>query len=87
MWTKILGYYSYLYAKCLAASVWKNVCKEDPLSLSTGTALRAELLQHGGAKEPADLLKGLAGDGILRYSNGGFVPDITTLCEEMKLGS
>lgn len=79
------GYYSYLYAKCFAASIWQKVCKEDPLSLSTGAALRTKFLQHGGAREPADLLKGLAGDGILRYCNGGIVPDTTSLCAEMNL--
>ncbi|XP_022736713.1 mitochondrial intermediate peptidase, mitochondrial isoform X2 [Durio zibethinus] len=59
------GYYSYLYAKCFAATIWKKLCQEDPLSLATGTALRTKLLQHGGAKEPADLLTDLVGDGII----------------------
>ncbi|KAM1231890.1 hypothetical protein ACFX13_042515 [Malus domestica] len=80
------GYYSYLYARCFAATIWQKLCHEDPLSLTTGTALRTKLLQHGGAKDPADLLNGLVGDGILRDCNGGIVPDITCLCDEMKLG-
>lgn len=80
------GYYSYLYAKCFAATIWQKLCQEDPLSLTTGTALRTILLQHGGAKEPASLLNGLVGEGILRHCDGGIVPDITSLCEEMKLG-
>ncbi|KAF4372136.1 hypothetical protein F8388_000352 [Cannabis sativa] len=79
------GYYSYLYAKCLSASIWQKVCKEDPLSLSTGVALREKLLQHGGAREPADILNGLVGNGVIRYCNGGIVPDISSLCEEMNL--
>ncbi|XP_061997605.1 mitochondrial intermediate peptidase, mitochondrial [Rosa rugosa] len=78
------GYYSYLYAKCFAATIWQKLCQEDPLSLTTGTALRTKFLQHGGAKEPDDLLNGLVGDGILRDCNGGLVPDITCLCNEMK---
>ncbi|KAE8022416.1 hypothetical protein FH972_008218 [Carpinus fangiana] len=53
------GYYSYLYAKCFAATMWQKLCQEDPLSLSTGTALRKGLLQHGGAREPDSLLNGL----------------------------
>lgn len=81
----LTGYYSYLYAKCFAATIWQKLCQEDPLSLTTGTALRTKFLQHGGAKEPSDLLKDLVGDGILRYSNGGIVPDITSLYDEMKL--
>ncbi|XVF09683.1 hypothetical protein REPUB_Repub07fG0116000 [Reevesia pubescens] len=79
------GYYSYLYAKCFTATIWKKLCQEDPLSLTTGTALRTKLLQHGGAKEPADLLTDLVGDGIIRYHNGGIVPDITSCLEELKL--
>ncbi|XP_008234377.1 PREDICTED: probable mitochondrial intermediate peptidase, mitochondrial isoform X1 [Prunus mume] len=79
------GYYSYLYAKCFAATIWQKLCQEDPLSLTTGTALRTKFLQHGGAKEPSHLLSGLVGDGILRNFNGGMVPDISCLCNEMKL--
>ncbi|KAL7586460.1 hypothetical protein Lser_V15G35967 [Lactuca serriola] len=84
------GYYSYLYAKCFASTIWERVCKEDPLSLETGAAIRTKLLQHGGAKDPAQLLNHLAGDGITRsYQNhghgGGIVPDITSLCNELNL--
>lgn len=81
-----LGYYSYLYAKCFAATIWQKLCQEDPLSLTTGTALRTRLLQHGGAREPACLLKDLIGEGMLRNCDGGIVPDLTSLCDEMKLG-
>lgn len=81
-----VGYYSYLYAKCFASTIWNKICKEDPLSLHTGSALRTKFLQHGGAKDPASLLNDLVGDGILRYCNGGgIVPDITCLCDEMGL--
>ncbi|RZC74363.1 hypothetical protein C5167_049843 [Papaver somniferum] len=67
------GYYSYLYAKCFAATIWEEVCMEDPLSLTTGSSIRTKFLQHGGAEDPSVLLKNLAGDQILRYHNkGGF---------------
>ncbi|XP_061372981.1 mitochondrial intermediate peptidase, mitochondrial isoform X2 [Gastrolobium bilobum] len=79
------GYYSYLYAKCFAATIWKKLCQEDPLSLNTGFALRTKFLQHGGAREPASLLNDLVGDGIYRYYDGGIIPDISSLCDEMKL--
>ncbi|KAJ4956022.1 hypothetical protein NE237_012805 [Protea cynaroides] len=79
------GYYSYLYAKCFAASIWKEVCMEDPLSMDAGSALRSKFLQHGGAKDPSELLKDLVGHDVLRYCNGGIVPNISNLCEEMKL--
>ncbi|XP_057952770.1 mitochondrial intermediate peptidase, mitochondrial isoform X2 [Malania oleifera] len=79
------GYYSYLYAKCFAATIWQKLCNEDPLSLSTGTALRTKFLQHGGAKDPVHLLNDIAGNGILRYHNGGIIPDISSVCDEMEL--
>ncbi|PKA60678.1 mitochondrial intermediate peptidase [Apostasia shenzhenica] len=77
------GYYSYLYARCFAATIWEKICNEDPLSLSTGTAIRSKFLQHGGAKDPSRLLTDFAGHGILRAHHGGLVPDISCLCKEM----
>lgn len=79
-----IGYYSYLYAKCFASTIWQRLCQEDPLSLATGTALRTKLFQHGGAKDPADMLRDLVADDIVKYCHGGIVPDLTSLCHEMK---
>ncbi|KAK1273304.1 hypothetical protein QJS04_geneDACA012347 [Acorus gramineus] len=79
------GYYSYLYAKCLSATIWQEICLEDPLSPCAGDSLRTKFLRHGGAKDPSNLLKGLVGDDILREVNGGIVPNISSLCEEMNL--
>lgn len=79
------GYYSYLYAKCFAATIWQKLCQQDPLSLATGSSLRTKFLQHGGAKDPADILNDLVGSGAIRNQNGGIIPDITSLAEEMKL--
>ncbi|CAJ2638580.1 unnamed protein product [Trifolium pratense] len=80
------GYYSYLYAKCFAATIWKKLCQEDPLSPIAGSALRTKFLQHGGARAPAVILNDLVPDGIYRYYDGGIIPDISSLCEEMELG-
>ncbi|KAG0498573.1 hypothetical protein HPP92_003264 [Vanilla planifolia] len=79
------GYYSYLYAKCFAATIWEKVCDEDPLSLSTGSAIRSKLLQHGGAKDPSHLLRDLVDHSILRSLDGGVVPDTRSLCKAMGL--
>uniref|UniRef100_A0A1D1YPQ1 Mitochondrial intermediate peptidase n=1 Tax=Anthurium amnicola TaxID=1678845 RepID=A0A1D1YPQ1_9ARAE len=79
------GYYSYLYAKCFASTIWQEVCSDDPLSPTTGSFIRTKFLQHGGAKDPSDLLKDLAGDGIIRYCGGGIIPDASCLCKEMNL--
>ncbi|WCJ36511.1 Mitochondrial intermediate peptidase mitochondrial [Euphorbia peplus] len=77
------GYYSYLYARCFAATIWEKLCKEDPLSITTGNALRTKVLQHGGAKEPAEMLNDLVGEGIVRYIDGGIVPDMTSFVDEL----
>lgn len=79
------GYYSYLYAKCFAATIWKNIFEEDPLSEAAGSALRSKFLEHGGAKDPAIILKDLVGNSVIRNLDGGIIPDITSLGEEMKL--
>ncbi|XP_073031397.1 mitochondrial intermediate peptidase, mitochondrial isoform X1 [Primulina eburnea] len=79
------GYYSYLYAKCFAATIWKKIFEEDPLSEAAGSALRSKFLEHGGAKDPAIILKDLVGDSVIRNLDGGIIPDITSLSEEMKL--
>ncbi|KAL1531507.1 Mitochondrial intermediate peptidase [Salvia divinorum] len=79
------GYYSYLFAKCFAATIWQKVLHEDPLSPDAGSALRFKLLQHGGAKDPAIILNNLVGESAIRNQNGGLIPDITSLAEELKL--
>lgn len=79
------GYYSYLYAKCFAATIWQKVFQKDPLSLAAGSALRSKFLQHGGAKDPTIILNDLVGNCVRRNQNGGIIPDISSLGEEMKL--
>ncbi|KAG9452439.1 hypothetical protein H6P81_005343 [Aristolochia fimbriata] len=79
------GYYSYLYARCFAATIWQQVCLEEPLSSTTGSALRTEFLQHGGAKDAVQLLKDVAGEDVLRYHGQGIVPNISSLCKEMNI--
>uniref|UniRef100_A0A0E0HUP3 Peptidase M3A/M3B catalytic domain-containing protein n=1 Tax=Oryza nivara TaxID=4536 RepID=A0A0E0HUP3_ORYNI len=79
------GYYSYLYARCFATTIWQEVCQGDPLSRSTGSALRDKFLKHGGAKDPSALLKDFVGDSIIINSGGGIIPDISSLCKEVGL--
>ncbi|GJM97635.1 hypothetical protein PR202_ga14575 [Eleusine coracana subsp. coracana] len=79
------GYYSYLYARCFATTIWQQVCQEDPLSRSTGSTIRDKLLRHGGSKDPSTMLKDFAGDAIIRNSGTGVVPDIGALCREIGL--
>ncbi|KAI5670205.1 hypothetical protein M9H77_10569 [Catharanthus roseus] len=79
------GYYSYLYAKCFASTIWQKICQEDPLSLEKGSALRMKFLQHGGAKDPASILHDLVGEGVINQRGGGIVPNLTSLSQEMEL--
>ncbi|KAL2227187.1 probable mitochondrial intermediate peptidase, mitochondrial isoform X1 [Sesamum indicum] len=81
------GYYSYLYAKCFAATIWQKILQQDPLSLAAGSALRSKFLQHGGAKDPTIILNDLVGNSVVRKQNGGIIPDITSLVEEMQLSN
>lgn len=79
------GYYSYLYARCFASTIWQQVCQEDPLSPTVGAAIRSKLLLHGGAKDPANLLRDFVGDNILECFDEGVAPNITSLQEELGL--
>lgn len=79
------GYYSYIYAKCFASTIWQSVCEEDPLSLSTGTLLREKFFKHGGAKDPGELLEDLAGKEIISVHGECIVPTTTCLLNELKL--
>ncbi|OQU76928.1 probable mitochondrial intermediate peptidase, mitochondrial isoform X2 [Sorghum bicolor] len=79
------GYYSYLYARCFATTIWQEVCQEDPLSCSAGSAIRNKFLRFGGSKDPSSLLKDFAGDAIIRNSGSGIIPNIGSLCKEIGL--
>ncbi|KAL2654121.1 hypothetical protein R1flu_022249 [Riccia fluitans] len=69
------GYYSYLYARCFAASIWHQHCQEDPLNLETGEKLRRGLLEFGGARDPAHMLQKLVGkDAVVASKSAGISP-------------
>ena len=56
------GYYSYMYAKIVAEHIWSRCFEADPLSRLAGDRFRHEVLRHGGAKDPNEILHGLLGD-------------------------
>ncbi|KAJ7567508.1 hypothetical protein O6H91_02G150900 [Diphasiastrum complanatum] len=77
------GYYSYLYARCFAASIWQKICAKDPLSLQTGDMLRKGFLQHGGAKDPSIMLRDSLGkEALITSVSGGQTPCIDQLLAE-----
>lgn len=69
-------YYSYAFARCVAASVWRRYFEGDPLAGGAGTTLREGMLTHGGAKAPEELLRGMLGEEAVREgAGGGMSPD------------
>ena len=56
-------YYSYIYARCLAAQLWSGLFAADPFSRAAGDKFRG-LLAPGGARPPLDLFRdALGGQG------------------------
>jgi intermediate peptidase len=62
------GYYGYLYAQMVARDIW-NTCflptsstaTKNPASRQAGTWIWNGLLQHGGARDPQQLLRDVLG--------------------------
>jgi intermediate peptidase len=57
------GYYSYLYARVFAADIWHTnfVGPKGPLNRVAGEKLYQQLMVHGGAKDPNELLVDMLG--------------------------
>ncbi|KXZ54341.1 hypothetical protein GPECTOR_5g423 [Gonium pectorale] len=66
------SYYSYVYARCLAAQLWRSTgLEEAPLDPGAGDLLRDRLLGPGGAVEPLQLMAGLAEGAAARAAAPG----------------
>ena len=52
------GYYSYMLCKVFSANIWQQRFLEDPFSRREGELLRSRVMQHGGERQPMDLLSG-----------------------------
>lgn len=50
-------YYSYLMSRAVAATFWHRAFNADPFSRCVGTRYREEVLAHGGALPPAQLIQ------------------------------
>lgn len=55
------GYYSYLWSEVYAQDMYTRFEKEGLLSQKTGADYRRWILEEGGQKPPADLIKGFLG--------------------------
>lgn len=78
------GYYSYLYARCFAATIWNMVCEADPLSPDAGGVLRTRLLQYGGGKDPSFIIKDCTNEeSLIACPKGGVKPSVKSLFKEL----
>lgn len=55
------GYYSYLYARVFASDIWRARFFDQPLDGSAGERLFEQLMVHGGARDPQEMLRDLIG--------------------------
>mmetsp|Transcript_8584 Transcript_8584/g.25806 ORF Transcript_8584/g.25806 Transcript_8584/m.25806 type:complete len:415 (-) Transcript_8584:44-1288(-) len=67
------GYYSYLYARVLAAEVWRKLFQNNPWSRESGQILRDELLAYGGSRNPKISLNAILGAdlSLINYLRDG----------------
>lgn len=56
------GYYSYLYAKMFASSIWQSVFAHNSLSRDAGELIINKMMVHGGAKDPMIMLHEIIGE-------------------------
>lgn len=50
-------YYSYLVSRAVAASIWRKLFLNDPLSSSAGEVYKNEVLSHGGGKPSKNIVE------------------------------
>eukprot|EP00250_Pteridium_aquilinum_P035483 c9490_g1_i1 orf=69-2117(+) len=77
------GYYSYLYARCISATIWDRLCEADPLSPEAGAILRKQLLEHGGGKDPALIIKDCTNNESLITCSKGVKPSLKCLFKQL----
>lgn len=55
------GYYSYLYSRVFASDIWQSCFSDNPINAAAGDKLYQELMVHGGAKDPNEMLHAMLG--------------------------
>ena len=68
------GYFSYLHCRRYASQIWASCFQADPLSRAAGERYRAEVLAHGGAKDPQEMITSLLGGEAI--SNEALIAEI-----------
>ena len=80
-----VGGVKYIYPLCklLSAAIWKSLLSESPLDPRAGRRFKRDLLQAGGQRNPADVVRKLLGEDSLelhlsstRGKVAGWVPNL-----------
>ncbi|CBJ26455.1 Mitochondrial intermediate peptidase (N-terminal) [Ectocarpus siliculosus] len=76
------SYYAYLYAKMFTSAIWERHFAKDPLNSDAGELLWKELLIHGGAKDPHEMLRVLLGEEQGSGGDAGLRAGVTSLLKD-----
>eukprot|EP01128_Nolandella_sp_AFSM9_P004839 TRINITY_DN2258_c0_g1_i1.p1 TRINITY_DN2258_c0_g1~~TRINITY_DN2258_c0_g1_i1.p1 ORF type:complete len:718 (+),score=86.12 TRINITY_DN2258_c0_g1_i1:89-2242(+) len=55
------AYYSYLYCNSNSAAIWEHLFQDEPLSRAAGQEYRTKVLEKGGSRDPALIMRDLIG--------------------------
>ena len=79
-------YYSYVYARLVAAAVWETHFSGGALEPGAGRRLTDGILRRGGAVAPEALVRDLLGRDALLDVAGGIAPDNRAALRELEKG-
>jgi intermediate peptidase len=79
-------YYSYVYARLIAASIWEKHFANGALEPGAGRRLTECLFKFGGAVAPETLVRDLLGPTSLVDVGGGIAPDNAAALRELESG-
>jgi len=79
-------YYSYVYARLIAASIWEKHFANGALEPGAGRRLTECLFKFGGAVAPETLVRDLLGPTSLVDVAGGIAPDNAAALRELENG-
>ncbi|KAF8291081.1 putative mitochondrial intermediate peptidase [Trypanosoma cruzi] len=58
------GYYGYLYSLSVARRIWSKKFEKDPLNRAAGKELVQEVMRHGAACNPVEVIEKYLGDNL-----------------------
>ena len=80
-------YYSYVYARLIAAEIWRRQFAGRALEPGAGRRFTEGILRKGGAVAPETLVRDLLGHDALMDVAGGIVPDNRAALRELEVQS